>query len=113
MPKAKKIILPGITLLVSAFISFLFVLGLGAGFLGTHYYHKKVPENSRMKYVFLNLGKRKLHLHHWIMATLFFILIWALGLLHVFPKFCIGGIFGIIFHDIFTDKDWYRVFVKK
>lgn len=111
MAKTKKIIIPGITLLISAFISFLFLLGIGAGFLGTYLFQSKAP-GGKMQLNF-NLGKRRFHLHHWIMGSLFLLVIGIAGLLPFFPKFFIGGACGVIFHDLYMDKNWYRILIKK
>ncbi len=112
MAKTKKIIVPGITLLISAFISFLFVLGVGAGFLGTYLFQKKAPGGKAK--VYLGVGsRRKIHIHHWIMGSLFLLAIGLAGLLPFFPKIFIGGVCGIIFHDIYFDKNWYKVLIKR
>ncbi len=88
-------------------------MGLIIGYLGTIYVHKKALKKGKLKFIFLNIGKWKIHLHHWIIGILVFILIWIAGWLNVFPKFCLGAIWGLVFHDLYFDKEWYKVILRK
>lgn len=110
MRKIKRFIFPGISLLVSALVSLLFTSGLLFGFIGTHFFQKKIIGRKKL---FLTLGRQRIHLHHWLMGVLFLLLLWLVGWLGILPKFCLGGTVGIICHDLFTDKNWYRILVKR
>ncbi len=114
MPKVKKI-LPGATVLISSYFSILFAVGLVIGYFITKYFYNGVVEKERlkMKPIFLNFGKRQIHLHHWLMGVLVFLLIWFFGWLGSLPIFFVGALFGLILHDLYFDKEWYKVVLKK
>ena len=112
MPKVKKI-LPGAALIISFYFSVLFALGLIIGYFGTKHFHKKVVEKGKLKPIFFNFGKWEFHFHHWVMGVLVLFLIWTGGWLSFFPKFFLGGTLGIIFHDLYFDRKWYRVISRK
>ena len=114
MPKVRKLI-PGATVLVSSYFSILFATGLIVGYFITKCFYERVVEKERlrMKSILLNLGKRQIHLHHWLMGVLIFLFIWICGWLGSLPNFFVGAIFGLIFHDLYFDDDWYKVVLKK
>ena len=108
-----KKILPGVTFIISLYFSFLFALGLIIGYLGFDHFHKKALEKGNSRAIFLNFGKWQIHFHHWLVGILVFLLIWIAGWLHIFPKFCLGAIWGLVFHDIYLDREWYKVILRK
>jgi len=112
MAKVKKFIFPGTTLLISLYISGLFALGIIFGYFWTYLFHKKLTEKGRLKPIILNFGKFKLHLHHWLMGVSVLILFWVAGWFPFVPKFCLGALGGLVFHDIYLDKKWYKIIHK-
>jgi len=112
MSKTKKIILPS-TAIASSFYSVLFAVGLIVGYWMTKYFFKKTWDKGRIGPIFLNLGRWQIHLHHWLMGVLVLYLIGNMHLFPVFPKIFLGAIGGIIFHDLYFDKEWYRIVLKK
>jgi hypothetical protein len=113
MTKAKKIIFPGTALLVSLYISGLFALGIIFGYIVTVLFHKKIVEKGRVKPIFLNFGRWKIHLHHWLMGASVLLLLWIGGAFSFLPKFWVGMIGGLVFHDIYSDREWYKIVSRK
>jgi len=113
MRKVKKFIFPGTALIVSLYISTLFTVGIVFGYIATILFHKKIVEKGRLKPIVLNFGKWKFHLHHWVMGGLILLPIWLSGYIAFLPKFCWGMISGLVFHDIYSDKRWYKIISRK
>ncbi len=111
--KLKKLFLPGLTFFSSLYVSILFSAGLIAGYLATKVFHDKLIVSGKIKSVFLPLGKWRIHLHHWIMGLLVIIILIIGGWLSVIPKFCLGMVCGLSLHDLYFDKEWYKIFLKK
>jgi len=110
--KIKKFILPGATLLISSYISALFTVGIIFGYLATNFFQKKLVETNKIGLIIFNLGKWKIHLHHWILGSLMILFIYLINLLFTLPVICLGLLGGLIFHDVYTDKEWYKVIYK-
>jgi len=115
----KKIIKPkSLLALPVAVISFEIYLGMVIGyFLAKFYdekiYGKKVGKFLTCKSIFIPLGRYKIHVHHWLYASL----ILAGGVIFqvsfLTSPFLIGFFSGIISHDIIYDRSWYKVIKKK
>jgi len=113
MPKKiKKFIFPT-ALIASLYISVGFAIGVIIGYLGTNLFHKKFIKTGKVNIVIFDLGNWKIHLHHWVMGILAIFAFYFIGLLSFLPIFFIGTLGGLIFHDLYTDKNWYRVIRKK
>jgi hypothetical protein len=111
MPKKiKRTIFPGAILLTSLYISAPFTAGFTAGYLGTTLFHQKFIKTGRVKLVILNFREWKFHLHHWLSGSLAVIILYAGNIIH--SPLCLGALGGIIFHDLYTDKKWYKVVYK-
>ena len=109
----KKFIFPGGVLIISSYyISILFAAGIIFGYLGTTIFHKKFIETGRIGLIIFNLGNWKIHLHHWILGGLIVFSIYLANLISVLPLIYLGGLGGLIFHDLYTDKEWYKVVYK-
>ena len=113
MPKAKKFIIPGTALLISLYISVLFAVGIVLGYIATRIFHKKITEKGRLKPIVLDFGKWKFHLHHWVMGGLILLPIWLGGWFQFLPNFFLGMLGGLVFHDIYSDKHWYKIITRK
>lgn len=108
--KFKKFIFPGTTLIVSVYISVLFATGIIIGYLSTIFFDKKFLKTGRINSLVLNLGKWKIHLHHWLLASFAILITYFFSSLSIF---WIGIFGGLALHDIYTDKKWYKVIYKK
>ena len=112
MRKIKKFIFPGTAIIISFYISALFAVGIVIGYIGTIVFHKKIVEKERLKPVIIRIGKWKFHLHHWVMGGLIFLPILLGGWLQFFPRFLLGMLGGLVFHDIYSDRKWYKVITR-
>lgn len=114
MAKVKKFIFPGTTLLISLYISGLFALGIIFGYFWTYVFHKKLTEKGRLKPIVLGFGKKwRFHLHHWMMGATVILLFWLSGVFPFVPKFFLGTLGGLVVHDIYLDREWYKIISRK
>lgn len=110
--KRKKLFSAAI-LVASVYTSFLFSLGMIAGYLGMKYFYKKNIENGPLKFMYVDFKGWKFHLHHWIIGVLVVIFFLIGGWKSELPNFLWGLISGIIVHDIYDFNDWYKVIARK
>jgi len=111
MPKKmKKFIFPGTTLIASLYFSVLFGIGIIVGYLGTDIFYKKFVKTGKINHLIFNFGRWEVHFHHWLMGTIGFFVAYFFSSLSIF---WIGFFGGLIFHDIYFDRKWYRVIYKK
>lgn len=106
-----KTVLSVIALFTSLRYSLLFTSGLVAGYVITKIFCNVFVKNGRVDSIFLDYGKWKVHLHHWIMGTIVLAGIWTLDYFYL-PTFFAGFICGIILQDIYDYNDWHKVVVK-
>ena len=112
--KTKKFILPGTTLAISLYLSFLFGLGLVIGYICTNFICKKYNiGTNRKRWLLLNIGEWEVHIHHWVYAALIILTIYWFGYMPNIPNIFLGLLLGLIVHDLHTDKIWYKVVYKK
>ena len=110
----KKKIISLIALATSFYISFLFALGIIIGYLGTYFFDKNIRRKKlKDMIVEFNFGRWRIHFHHWLMGTTFLIIIWITGVSDNCPLICKGIAGGLILHDLYTDKNWRKVIIKK
>ena len=108
-----KKVLPAIVLATSFYCSFLLFLGLVAGYFASKLYCKvfRIDEHSD-KRIFIDINEKwKIHMHHWILGLIFLVLILVVNLFKL-PIFFLGGVIGVIAHDIYDFNDWHKVLVK-
>jgi hypothetical protein len=103
--------LPAFVLVASFYYSFLLALGLALGYVGSKLFSKYLLENGKVDCVFIDCGKYKIHLHHWILGALLLLLVWFIDFFYL-PRFFVGVVCGIIAHDIYDFNDWHKVIVK-
>jgi len=103
--------LPAIVVTASFYYSILLALGLGLGYFGSKIYAKYFVENGRVDCIYIDCGKWKIHMHHWILGALFLAMVWFIDHFYL-PRFFMGVILGIIAHDIYDYNDWHKVLVK-
>ena len=113
MKKVKKFVFPSTALIVSLYISGLFALGIIFGYFCTILFHKKIVAKGMLRPIIFNLGKWRFHLHHWLMGGLILLSIWLSGYMPFLPKFCWGMAGGLIFHDIYSDREWFKIIERK
>jgi len=109
----KKAIFPISLTLSGYFVSFLFCLGILAGYLSAKYCSgKRTGVTGRIKSLIISLGRWRLHLHHWFLSYLSVIFIFVSGIYSSLPHFFLGFLGGLTFQGIYCFRDWYKI-VKK
>jgi len=103
--------LPAVVFLASFYYSFLLALGLAVGYIGSKVFTKFFIEQGKVDCIYIDCGKWKIHLHHWILGALFLLIVWFIDYFYL-PRFFVGVVSGIIAHDIYDFNDWHKVFVK-
>ena len=103
--------LPAFVLVAGFYYSFLLALGLAIGYIGSKIFFKFFVENGKVRFTYIECGKYKIHLHHWILGALLLLLVWFLDYFYL-PRFFLGVVSGIIAHDIYDFNDWHKVLVK-
>jgi hypothetical protein len=106
-----KMFLPAMAIMASAYYSFLLALGLAVGYLGSKLFAKYFVEKGKVDCIFIDCGKWKFHMHHWIMGAIFLVAVWFIDYFYL-PSFFVGAVLGIIAHDIYDYNDWHKVLVK-
>ena len=109
--RVKKIFLPAIVLTTSFYYSLPFTLGIVIGYVISRIFCNLFVHKGRVDSIFLNYGKWKIHLHHWILGIAILAVVWIIDFLYL-PAFFIGVISGIIIQDIYDYNDWHKVIVK-
>ena len=103
--------LPAIVLVASFYYSFLLALGLALGYIGSKVFSKYFLETGKAEKIYIDCGKWKIHMHHWILGALLLLIVWFIDYFYL-PRFFIGVVSGIIAHDIYDYNDWHKVLVK-
>jgi len=103
--------LPAVVLVASFYYSFLLALGLALGYIGSKLFSKYLLENGKVDSIYIDCGKWKFHLHHWILGALLLLVVWFIDYFYL-PRFFVGVVLGIIAHDIYDFNDWHKVLVK-
>ncbi len=103
--------LPAVVFLASFYYSFLLALGLAIGYIGSKIFSKYLLEKGKVDCIYIDCGKWKIHMHHWILGAIFLAIVWVIDYFYL-PSFFIGAVCGIIAHDIYDFNDWHKVLVK-
>ena len=103
--------LPAFVLVASFYYSLPLALGLFFGYIGSKIFSKYLIENGKVDCIYIDCGKWKIHLHHWILGALVLLIVWFVDYFYL-PRFFIGVVSGIIAHDIYDYNDWHKVLVK-
>lgn len=109
--RIKKFIFPGTALIVSLYISALFTIGIVIGYFGITFFNKNFIKTGRIEPLTIDMGKWEVHFHHWILGSLAFSAITALQ--SSLFLFWLGTSGAVVLHDIYTDKEWYKVIYRK
>ena len=103
--------LPAIVLVASFYYSFLLALGLALGYIGSKIFSKYLIENGKVDCIYIDCGKWKIHLHHWILGAMLLLLVWVIDYFYL-PRFFVGVVCGVIAHDIYDFNDWHKILVR-
>ena len=103
--------LPAFVFVASFYYSFLLALGLALGYIGSKLFSKYLLENGKVDSIYIDCGKWKFHLHHWILGALLLLIVWVIDYFYL-PRFFVGVVCGVIAHDIYDFNDWHKILVK-
>ena len=95
-------------------LGYLSFISWAGGFLIAKYLGGKTNgERGRLRSFFIPLGKRKIHLHHWLISS--WIMVFALlkGAFLVSPEVFIVFLSGLVFQGIYYYTDWYKILVPR
>ena len=109
---SKKIVLPAIVLVTSLYYSFSFTTGIVIGYIICKVFCNVFVKNGKIDSIFIDYGKWKIHLHHWIIGIMVLAIVWIIDYFYL-PAFFAGVICGIIIQDIYDYNDWYKIILKK
>jgi len=104
--------LPAFVFVASFYYSFLLALGLALGYISSKIFSKYLLENGKVDCIYIDCGKYKIHLHHWILGAMLLLFVWVIDYFYL-PRFFVGVVSGIIAHDIYDFNDWHKVIIKK
>jgi len=113
MKKIKRFIFPGAALIASFYASVIFAIGVIIGYICTNLFCKKLVHTGKIKRVILDCGNYNIYFHHWVIGLFILLFGFVSQIIYTAPIFCIGCVGGLIFHDIYTDKKWYKLVDKK
>ena len=103
--------LPAAVFFASFYYSFLLAIGLAIGYMGSKIFAKFFLEKGTVNSIYIDCGKWKIHMHHWILGALLLLIVWFIDYFYL-PRFFIGVVGGIIAHDIYDYNDWHKVLEK-
>ncbi len=106
-----KIVLPAIVLATSFYSSISFTGGIVVGYVLCKIFCNLFVHNGKIDSIFLDYGKWKVHLHHWIIGIVILAIVWVIDHFYL-PAFFAGAVCGMIIQDIYDYNDWHQVIVK-
>lgn len=110
--RVKVLFLPAVVLATSFHYSLRLMWGIIIGYFLCRLYCQVFVENGLVDHVMIDLGKWKIHLHHWMMGI---IVLAVVGIVDYFylPALFLGFICGIILQGIYDYSNWHKVIIKK
>ena len=82
-------------------------------FLGRVLAGKETGESGKIKSIVFNIGRWRLHLHHWFFGLGIATSVFFLNLPFPFPQFSVGFLGGFVFQGIYCYSDWYKLLMRK
>lgn len=74
---------------------------------------KETAQSSKIPSVVLPLGKYRLHLHHWLIASAGIAVVLIQGAWFLHSDLVYGALSGIAFHGVHSYDDWHRILILK
>lgn len=111
-PTGVKAALPAIVLATSFYYSFSFTTAIVVGYITSKFFCHYFVNNGKVSCTFIDYGKWKIHLHHWIIGLAILTSVWVLDYFYL-PTIFAGFMIGIIIQDIYDFNDWHLVVMKK
>ena len=110
MQKVKRF-LPAIVLGTSFYYSITFTTGVILGYILCRLFCHLFVHKGKVDSIFFDIGKWKVHLHHWIMGLGVLGLVWVIDYFYL-PTFFAGVVVGVIIQDIYDYNDWHQVIMR-
>lgn len=104
--------MPALVLATSFYYSILFTVGIIIGYVGCKLFYRKFVKSGKVDLIFLDFGKWKIHVHHWILGAIFLILAWFIDWFYL-PSFFVAVVLGVMAHDIYDFNDWHKIIFKE
>lgn len=97
-----------------ALISLELCFGVLAGYFITKYFSgPDTGKKGKIKSIIFPVGKYRLHLHHWILASGALVSAVTLNYFPVLSSFSLGFFGGMAFQGIACYSDWHRILIRK
>ncbi len=106
-----KVFLPAVALVASFYYSITFTAAIIIGYVLSKIFCNLFVHNGKVDSIYVNFGKYKVHLHHWIMGLFLLAIVWVIDYFYL-PTFFAGMVVGVIIQDIYDYNDWYKVILK-
>jgi hypothetical protein len=74
---------------------------------------KGTAQSSTIPSIILPLGRYRLHLHHWLIASAGIALVLIQGTWFLRSDLAYGVLSGIAFHGVHCYDDWHRILIPK
>ena len=74
---------------------------------------KETAQSSKIPSVVLPLGKYRLHLHHWLIASAGIAVVLIQGAWFMRLDLVYGALSGIVFHGVHCYDDWHKILISK
>lgn len=107
-----KIVLPAIVLTTSFYYSLTFTGGIVIGYVLCKIFCHFFVNNGKVDSIFVDAGKWKIHVHHWILGIALLAIVWVIDHYYL-PTLFAGMVCGMIIQDIYDYNDWHKVIMKK
>lgn len=89
-------------------------LGAVFGYFAAKFFSgKEAGDPAKIKSLAFNIGKYRLHFHHWFYGLGILAFVFLLGLSFPFPQFSFGFLGGFIFQGVSCYPDWYKVLSRQ
>jgi len=87
--------------------------GMIFGYLMTDFFAaKETGLQGKIKSLVFNIGKWRVHLHHWLCGLIILTSLFFININLPFHQFSFGILGGMIFQGISCYPDWHKVIVK-
>lgn len=70
-------------------------------------------ERGKLRSFFIPLGKRKIHLHHWLISSGVMGFALFKGIYLLSPDLFYGFLGGLTFQGIYYYSDWYKILIPR
>lgn len=103
-----------VLLAMGIFLGYCSFISWSIGFLMAKYLGGKTTgERGRLRSFVIPLRRRKIHLHHWLLASLAIVITLVYGIDFLSSDLLYGFFGGIVFQGIYCYGDWHKVLAPR